>query len=94
MKEHVEEQELTQEELAARKEEMLNFYKESLPYLQAQCEYEELLARIDEARFKRTESQIKFAMMMQGPPPEEEGSEPGNSNPSPEQGQSRKLKKQ
>ena len=93
MKEHVEEQELTQEELAARKEEMLNFYKESLPYLQAQCEYEELLARIDEARFKRTESQIKFAMMMQGPPEEKE-SEQGNSNSSPEQGQSRKLKKQ
>lgn len=68
MNEQVEERELSQEELAARKEEMLRFYQESMPYLQAQCDYEELLARIDEARFKRAEAQIKFAMMMQGPP--------------------------
>ena len=31
--------ELTAEELAVRKEEMLKFYTESLPYLKAQAEY-------------------------------------------------------
>ena len=36
------EQELTQEELAERKEAMLSFYVESLPYLEAQVKYETL----------------------------------------------------
>jgi len=87
MENQTEERELTHEELVARKEEMLQFYKDSVPYLQAQCEYEELLARIEDARFKRTETQIKFAMMMQGPP--EEGETPADKG----QDQGRKLKK-
>ena len=44
---------------------MLQFYTESLPYLEAQLKYEEYLMKIDEARFKRNSIQIQWAMMMQ-----------------------------
>jgi hypothetical protein len=60
-----EERVFTQEELDAKRKEMLKFYKESAPYLKAQLEYEELLMKIDEVRFKRTNIQMQFAMMAQ-----------------------------
>ena len=63
--ENQQEQELTQEELAERKEQMLSFYVESVPYLEAQVKYETLLMQIDEARFKRSSIQMQYAMMMQ-----------------------------
>ena len=70
------ERELTAEELDARKNEMLQFYKESVPYLEAQLKYEDLLMKIDEARFKRTNIQMQYAMLMQVPKEEfEEDSE-------------------
>ena len=72
------EQELTPEQLTERKEQMLNFYKDSIPYLEAQLNYENLLTSIDEVRFKRTNIQIQYAMlaseMQEGP--EEETTEP------------------
>lgn len=61
-----EEEVLSAEELTKRKEEMLKFYTDSLPYLEAQLKYEDLLYKIDEARFKRTNIQIQYAMMVQG----------------------------
>ncbi len=61
---------LSPEELAARKEDMLTFYKESMPYLEAQFEYEKMLSEIDEMRLKRTQIQMTYAQMMA--PPEEE----------------------
>ena len=64
MENHVEEMDLTPEELAQRKEEMLQFYKESKQYLEAQYEYENLLTKIDECRFKRAQYQVQYAMMM------------------------------
>ena len=67
MENTVPEQELTHEELQARKEEMLQFYTESIPYLEAQFKHEELLMKIDEARFKRAQYQIQYAMMMNPP---------------------------
>jgi hypothetical protein len=72
---HSEEMELTPEELAARKKEMLDFYVDSLPYLEAQLNYERKLFEIDEMRFKRTSLQVQLAMMMQGPREEEEETE-------------------
>jgi len=57
--------ELTQEELTARKDEMMGFYTESMPYLEAQLKYEETLLKIDEARFKRASVQIQYAMLIQ-----------------------------
>jgi len=56
---------LTAEELAAQKEQMLQFYTESLPYLEAQLKYEDVLMKIDEVRFKRTSIQMQYAMMAQ-----------------------------
>lgn len=62
---HVEE--MTEEQLKERKEEMLQFYKESMPYLEAQLSYEKTLTEIEEQRFKRASYQMQWAMMMQGP---------------------------
>jgi hypothetical protein len=77
---------LSPEELAAKKEEMLKFYKESMPYLQAQFDYEELLSQIDEMRLKRTQIQMAYAQMMA--PPEED-----DTMPQPEESsKKRKLK--
>lgn len=85
---HQEEVELTAEELAERKADMLKFYTESIPYLTAQLEYEKVLCEIDEARFKRTSINYQLAMMMNPPT---EGEEEINA-PTPEQ--ERKLKTQ
>ena len=63
--ENQQETELTVEELMRKKEEMLQFYTESLPYLEAQAKYERLLAEIDESRFKRTNIQMQYARMAQ-----------------------------
>ena len=69
---------LTPEQLTERKEQMLSFYKESIPYLEAQLNYENLLTSIDEVRFKRTNIQMQYAMlaseMQEGP--EDETTEP------------------
>ena len=82
---------LTAEQLAERKEEMLQFYTESLPYLEAQYKYEKLLADIDHERFRRAQYSVQYAMMMQGPQGEQpEEPTPGNA---PEQPKERKLKK-
>jgi hypothetical protein len=63
--ENQQEREFTAEEMAAQKEQMLQFYTESLPYLEAQAKYEEALLKIEEARFKRTSIQMQYAMMAQ-----------------------------
>ena len=65
--------EMTPEQLAEQKENMLRFYTESLPYLEAQLKYEQMLLQIDEARFKRSSIQYQFAMMMN--PPQEEAAD-------------------
>jgi hypothetical protein len=60
---HPEEQ-LSAEELTARKEELLKFYTDSMPYINAQYEYEKKLMELDDVRFRRTQIQIQMAMMM------------------------------
>ena len=72
MEKPTEEMQMTAEELNARKEEMRQFYNESIPYLESQCKHEELLARISEARFKRMRFDVEAAMMMQGPGDEQQ----------------------
>lgn len=95
--ENQQEKEFTAEDLAAQKEQMLQFYTESVPYLEAQLKYETLLMQIDEARFKRNNVQMQWAMMMQAQQ-EAELSEEGSDNDidkessMPEQGK-RKLRK-
>jgi hypothetical protein len=63
--ENQQEREMSVEELAAQKEQMLQFYTESIPYLEAQLKYEDILYKIDETRFKRSNVQMQYAMMMQ-----------------------------
>ena len=87
------EQVFTPEELEQKRKEMLKFYKDSMPYLKAQFEHEEMLMKIDEVRFKRTSIQMQYAMMMQGPAEEESENDGEQPFPSAEE-PARKLKKQ
>jgi hypothetical protein len=94
--ENQQEQQFTPEELEQKRKEMLQFYNESMPYLKSQYEYEEMLMKIDEVRFKRTNIQMQYAMMMQAQQESEleVGDHDVDAEPSiPEQG-SRKLRKQ
>jgi len=94
--ENQQEREFTAEELEQKRKEMLQFYNESMPYLKSQYEYEEMLMKIDEVRFKRTNIQMQYAMMMQAQQESEleVGDHDVDTEPSiPEQG-SRKLRKQ
>lgn len=92
------EMEMTPEQLAEQKERMLEFYRESMPYLRAQLDYEKLLLEIDETRFKRSSIQYQFAMMVNPPQEENEDEDTDadhdiDNNPNiPEQGK-RKLKR-
>tara|TARA_R110000868_G_scaffold116273_1_gene309770 strand:+ start:4507 stop:4818 length:312 start_codon:yes stop_codon:yes gene_type:complete len=64
MENQEQERQFTPEELETKRKEMLKYYKESLVYLKAQYEHEELLCKIDEVRFKRSNIQMQYAMMM------------------------------
>jgi hypothetical protein len=90
--ENTQEKEFTAEELAAQKEQMLQFYTESLPYLEAQLKYEQTLAAIDEARFKRTNIQMQYAMMAQAQQDVETDEDTDKEPIEPEQGK-KKLRK-
>lgn len=57
-------EQLTPEELAARKEEMKSFFDESIPYLKSQLEYETMLSQISEHKFKRFQWDTQLAMAM------------------------------
>lgn len=85
------EMEMTPEQLAEQKEKMLEFYRESMPYLKAQLDYEKMLLEIDETRFKRSSIQYQFAMMVNGPQQEEEDDQEESSEPNKSEG--RKLKR-
>jgi hypothetical protein len=94
--ENQQEQQFTPEELEQKRKEMLQFYNESMPYLKSQYEYEEMLMKIDEVRFKRTNIQMQYAMMMQAQQESELEADDNDvdTEPSiPEQG-GRKLRKQ
>tara|TARA_R110000868_G_scaffold180604_2_gene421215 strand:- start:128 stop:391 length:264 start_codon:yes stop_codon:yes gene_type:complete len=80
------EQQLSPEEIAVKKQEMLDFYRDSMVYLNAQSEYEEVLLKLDEIRFKRSQIQMQYAMMAQQM---EEGAESEEEEPAKE----RTLKK-
>ena len=89
--ENQQEREFTAEELAAQKEQMLQFYTESLPYLEAQLKYEDTLLKIDEARFKRTNIQMQYAMMAQA---QQEAEQELDEEESTQEQPKRKLKKE
>jgi hypothetical protein len=89
--ENQQEKAFTQEEVDAKKEDMLKFYTESLTYLDAQLKYETILMNIDEVRFKRAQFQIQYAMMMSPPEEDEDDNDESRINP---ETPVRKLKKQ
>ena len=57
-------EDLSPEELEARRDEMRQFYENSVPYLEAQAKYEKLLTDVEESRYKRATMQINYASMM------------------------------
>ena len=52
---------LSKEELAKRRQEVSNFYKDNLKHLKVQLEYEEYLTKIEETRAKRLQAQMFMA---------------------------------
>ena len=88
---------LTPEQLAARKDEMKQFFEEAVPFLEAQHKYEKLLAEISEFKYKRFQYDTQYSMQMyQMQHPEEFETEeryaaaPGNPEEAPKD---RKLKR-
>ncbi|MGK0256040.1 MAG: soluble cytochrome b562 [Arcobacteraceae bacterium] len=64
---------LTKEELNARREEITAFYKENIPHLEVQAEYEMLLATIEKSRAERMQAQMFMAQQYAS---QEEGGSP------------------
>jgi len=55
------EEQLSPEEIKARKEELTAFYKEGIKHLKPQLEYETLLTNIEEQRAKRMQATMFLA---------------------------------
>jgi hypothetical protein len=71
----MENQQITQEELQARKAELKAHFEREIPFLETQLKYETLMADIEEQRARKTYSMVKMAQMM-APPSEEPVEEP------------------
>ena len=69
--------ELSKEEIAKRKQEVSNFYKENIKHLKIQKEYESLLTEIEELRAKRLQAQMFQAQTYQGMEDQKEPSQAG-----------------
>ena len=65
-------EELSPEQLEARRDEMKQFYEKSLPYLEAQAKYEKLLTEVEQARYQRATMQFQYANMMAANMPDSE----------------------
>lgn len=83
----------TPEELAAYRKNMQAYYKEQMPLLKAQLEYEKTIADIEEARVKALTMVIRQAQLKAGPSREQAPAPPehGDTN-NDEPRLSRKLK--
>jgi hypothetical protein len=64
MENQQQEEQLTAEQLEARRLEMKSFYESSIPYLESQAKYEKLLTDVEESRYKRATMQLQYANMM------------------------------
>ena len=60
--------ELSEKELAQKRDEITKYYKDHIPHLQAQYEYEGLLRDIEKCRAERMQAQ-KFMTQMNAPTP-------------------------
>jgi len=52
---------LSKEELSNRREEITTFYKDNIPHLEVQADYEMLLAQIEKSRAERMQAQMFMA---------------------------------
>ena len=57
--------ELSKEELAARRKEITDYYKENIKHLKIQLEYEDLLMNIEKTRAERIQAQMFLAQATQ-----------------------------
>jgi len=83
--------ELTPEMIAARKAEMLQFYKEQIDFMDVQLQFEKLGADIEEQRLRRLVAMVRQAQIQSPQEPQEPGEEPKASGSSEEK--KRSLKK-
>lgn len=58
--------EISKEELAKRRKEITDYYKDNIKHLKTQLEYEELLMNIEKTRAERVQAQIFLAQATQG----------------------------
>ena len=63
MSDQVKDAELTEEQIAERREKITEFYNSHIPHLKVQSEYEELLTKIEENRARRLQAQVMIAQM-------------------------------
>ena len=52
---------MSKEELSQRREEITAFYKDNIPHIEVQADYETLLAAIEKARAERMQAQMFMA---------------------------------
>lgn len=57
----------TEKELKAKRAELIRFYEQETPLLEAQAKYEQLLTQIDVSKMQRLEIMMAKAQIMQGP---------------------------
>jgi hypothetical protein len=81
-------EQFTAEEIAARKQEMLRFYKEQIDFMKVQYEFEKLSADIEDERLRRMVAMVRQAQL-QSPPQDEDDDQPETEGPS----RKRSLKK-
>lgn len=62
---------ISAEEINARKQEMLDFYKEQIEFMTTQLEFEKMSADIEEQRLRRLVALVRQAQI-QSPPDQEE----------------------
>jgi hypothetical protein len=74
--------ELSQEELAAKRDEITNYYTDHIPHLEKQLEYEKLLGDIEKCRAERMQAQMFMTKMAATPPEPEIKKEFDNANAS------------
>jgi len=82
---------LSKEELTRRKAEITAFHKEQIKFLSTQFDYEDLLAKIEEARLRRVMAMMRHAQVINPEPEESEAQEP---TPRPAMSATRTLKKE
>ena len=61
-------EELSQEELSAKRDEITKYYEDHIPHLETQLKYENLLREIEKCRAERMQAQMFMTKMASGAP--------------------------